>query len=264
MPRYLGLAVWLALAVPGCGLTLDFDPPDPMAFDAGRNELDAGDFDAGEIDAGDIDAGDIDAGETDASETDAGPTCAVGDECCGNGVVDLAEVCDDGNVETGDGCDADCLFTCTEDSDCEDGDVCNGVATCSRDRGCLLGEILACTASDLCHVSDCDPVRGCLETAIDGDGDGHAPIVVGASMCGDDCDDSDPESWQGAPERCDGDDDDCDGTIDEDVATFLCRPTSTATASEARRSPCRRARARRARRRSEATASIARAPAPIR
>ncbi|MEQ1503097.1 MAG: putative metal-binding motif-containing protein [Myxococcota bacterium] len=33
----------------------------------------------------------------------------------------------------------------------------------------------------------------------------------------DDCDDSDPERFPGADERCDGVDQDCDGAIDEDA-----------------------------------------------
>lgn len=50
----------------------------------------------------------------------------------------------------------------------------------------------------------------------DGDGDGYLPISCG----GDDCDDTDPNVFPGAPEICDGEDSDCDGDVpaDEDDA----------------------------------------------
>ncbi|MBX3275614.1 MAG: hypothetical protein KF729_35470 [Sandaracinaceae bacterium] len=39
-----------------------------------------------------------------------------------------------------------------------------------------------------------------------------------------DCDDTDPEVFPGAPERCNGDDDDCDGRVDEGIATEAWYP----------------------------------------
>ena len=32
--------------------------------------------------------------------------------CCGNGTVDTGEVCDDGNIVSGDGCDSTCTCEC--------------------------------------------------------------------------------------------------------------------------------------------------------
>ena len=58
----------------------------------------------------------------------------------------------------------------------------------------------------------------------DGDGDGFGDPATGIPTCeppvnyvldGTDCDDSDPDSYPGADEYCDGHDDDCDGTTDE-------------------------------------------------
>jgi hypothetical protein len=48
-----------------------------------------------------------------------------------------------------------------------------------------------------------------LRVPVDADGDGLFEF--------DDCDDSDPFTYPGAPERCDGEDDDCNGLIDDDV-----------------------------------------------
>ena len=73
---------------------------------------------------------------------------------------------------------------CVTDADCMV-DIC-------MDVRCLAGE---------CEVLG--PTR-------DADGDGRA-----ADPCGDDCDDGDPSTFAGAPERCDGRDNDCDGVVDD-------------------------------------------------
>jgi len=62
---------------------------------------------------------------------------------------------------------------------------------------------------------------------VDLDGDGRGDPATGTRTCtpsagsvtdATDCDDSDADTWPGAPEYCDGVDTDCDGTIDEDDA----------------------------------------------
>jgi len=48
-----------------------------------------------------------------------------------------------------------------------------------------------------------------LATCWDYDGDGYLDAACG----GDDCDDADPGTYPGAPEKCDGLDNDCDGVV---------------------------------------------------
>lgn len=110
-------------------------------------------------------------GSKDNSPCDTGggaATCHAG-ACtkgtCGNGSVDVGEQCDDNNLTAGDGCEPNCTYTCTLDSQCNDGDPCNGVETCDPGRhkcqhpsgqpdgtGCGTGKI--CVSSS-CRPSFC-------------------------------------------------------------------------------------------------------------
>jgi cysteine-rich repeat protein len=133
---------------------------------------------------------------------------------CGNGYVDANEECDDGNLEAGDGCGADCMFECKRDADCNDGNVCNGEETCDVElHVCVGGKPLDCDDGNPCTQDVCDELLGCFARLIDADGDGHAPSHLG--QCGTDCDDEDPEVFTGAAELCDGKDNNCDGKVDE-------------------------------------------------
>ncbi len=151
--------------------------------------------------------------------------CSAARECvpvgCGNGVVDPPEECDDGNTVSGDGCESDCTFTCTEDADCDDLLACNGEETCDlATNTCAAGTAPTCTASDACHEASCsDADGGCIETLIDADMDGEAATSLGA--CGTDCDDDDPERNAGNVEICgNGIDDDCDGATPDTAMTL--------------------------------------------
>jgi hypothetical protein len=62
-----------------------------------------------------------------------------------------------------------------------------------------------------------------MSDILDGDGDGHPPIVCG----GDDCDDSASRVHPGATEICDGLDNNCDGQVDESPAGQECGPGAT-------------------------------------
>lgn len=137
---------------------------------------------------------------------------------CGNGVPDGAEQCDDGNEVDGDGCDIDCTFSCEEDLDCADGDVCDGDETCdTTTHTCTAGVALDCSDADECTNDVCDPIDGCSNPLIDMDGDGHAPDSF---ACGDDCDDADATAFDGAEELCDGVDNDCNGIDDDGAPTW--------------------------------------------
>ncbi|MEM9194292.1 MAG: putative metal-binding motif-containing protein [Myxococcota bacterium] len=140
-------------------------------------------------------------------------------EGCGDGMVDGDEVCDDGNDVDGDGCDTDCEPTCIEDTQCSDGNPCNGEETCDTATSlCTPGTPLECDDDNPCTANECDPMSGCDFPLIDADGDGRAASSLGA--CGEDCDDTDANTYTGAEELCDGVDNNCDGTPDEANTTW--------------------------------------------
>lgn len=210
----------LLLCLSGCGLVLDLDPDDQEGTEkrdgGGDGDAGGGTSDGGMADAGDGSVDVVDAGSVDAALDAARPPG------CGDGVVDSeTEQCDDGNEADGDGCDRDCTWSCLEDDECQDGDVCNGEEYCDLGtHTCKRRAPLMCEAPDACHAVTCDPREGCLAVLMDVDGDGHAPTSLGS--CGTDCDDSDPTVYTGAVERCDGIDHDCDGSVESEVAEARC------------------------------------------
>jgi cysteine-rich repeat protein len=137
---------------------------------------------------------------------------------CPNGTPEPGEDCDDGNMTDGDGCDADCTFTCTTDADCQDGDACNGAETCdTATHLCSGGMTLDCNDMDECTTDTCAAATGCVNTSVfvDGDGDGFTAAMAGApaSCVSVDCNDGDPSTYPGAPEPCGGTVDlNCDGS----------------------------------------------------
>lgn len=121
-----------------------------------------------------------------------GGTCAMAG--CGDGVVSGAEDCDDGNTTSGDGCDADCTWTCSSGADCSDGNACNGAETCSS-PGTLASRCMAgtppstgtsCGAGRICVGGGCVAARcgDAIVTAPEQCDDGN---MVNGDGCQNDC-----------------------------------------------------------------------------
>jgi hypothetical protein len=110
---------------------------------------------------------------------DDGTPCGIGMICiagtcvtsvCGDGFVDSlgGEQCEDDNLDGGDGCEADCTFTCQSDEDCSDGTMCSGIETCAEvpnGKRCEDGTPLDCTPAEPNPCTDyvCHPDDGCDE-----------------------------------------------------------------------------------------------------
>ncbi len=106
---------------------------------------------------------------------------------CGDGEVNGEEDCDDGNHEPGDGCEPDCTWTCRENGDCDDGNLCNGEETCDEGDShmCIEG-------TDASEGTDCDDGMNCTPTdACDSDGNcvgsGSHPCSDGSPCTQDFC-----------------------------------------------------------------------------
>ena len=118
--------------------------------------------------------------------------------------------------------DDDCSGTIDEGLEetcaCVDGapsrdEVCDGV---DNDCNEAIDDLERCGCTDGAAPSDerCDGIDNDCDGEIpaeevDEDGDGHL-------LCGEDCDDTDPRTYPGAPELDDGLDNDCDGDIPSD------------------------------------------------
>lgn len=141
-----------------------------------------------------------------------GGVCRAG--MCGDHTMDAGEECDDGNANDGDGCDADCTFSCHGDSECQDTNKCNGSESCTlASHTCAAAtEPLVCDDSDMCTTDTCDAASGCVFTSVLVDHDGDHSFAPTASCGGDDCDDNDQTRYPGAPELCGSAvDNNCDG-----------------------------------------------------
>lgn len=131
----------------------------------------------------------VDGGLFDCRRMPDGTSCGEGLICisnlcessrCGDGIVAEDEDCDELDDVTGDGCEPNsCTFTCTEDTDCEDGNSCT-TDTCSATN--------VCEQSEAGPETTCEPPSGATGTCLDGlcVGEGCGNGVIDA---GEDCDD---------------------------------------------------------------------------
>jgi cysteine-rich repeat protein len=196
--RSLGLLIVAALAA--CG----GDDDDISAADAGS--IDGGSIDGNAPrDLGGRDGGPTCEGVDDGTACTLAPSTAavcVAGTCtassCGDSVVDpRTEDCDDGNADPGDGCEPDtCAYTCASDTQCTDGNSCNGLETCAvAVHRCQLGTMLDVGA-------DCT-------TAAGAPGQCNAAIACGPVGCGnglpspgEQCDDGNVVNGDGCENDC--------------------------------------------------------------
>ncbi len=105
-----------------------------------------------------------------SGKCDDGNVC-TNDACseatgCSHGTNVSGVICTDDNAcTTGDACTGG---TCTPTGvlSCNDGDVCNGVETCSAGLGCVAGSPVQCNDGNICNgVEFCMPGAGCTPSA---------------------------------------------------------------------------------------------------
>jgi hypothetical protein len=144
------------LALPGCGLTLDYDPPTDGGMD------------------GALDAPGPDAGPECATEVD----CDDGDRCNGRERCEDG-VCVDGNdpitcpdpdddlcsgVPTCEPSTGECVPGSPPSCPGDDGNPCNGIEACVPALGCATLDPLECDDGVDCTDDTCDPGLGCVFT----------------------------------------------------------------------------------------------------
>ena len=180
---------------------------------------------------------------------------------CGDGFVnDPSEICDDGNLNTGDGCNAACLLEvgepCTGDTDCAS-NLCNVAAmppVCAPPVGCGNGVLEAgeacddgnnvngdgCTAA--CQIEDGNPCTANAECSSDVcDMTEAPPLCEPAGFCGngvldvpEGCDDGNTTAGDGCSDVClleDGEpcanDAQCKSTICDTIESDACEPANS-------------------------------------
>jgi cysteine-rich repeat protein len=128
---------------------------------------------------------------------------------CGNGTLDPGEECDDNNRVAGDGCEANCLFSCHVDADCSDGNPCNGTETCGSNHVCATTAPLAdgtlCGGGKICRGKLC-ALASCGDRIVEAPEECDDGNVVAGDGCENDC-----NFTCSLDRQCD-DLDPCDGT----------------------------------------------------
>ncbi|MBN1770161.1 MAG: hypothetical protein JXB32_02775, partial [Deltaproteobacteria bacterium] len=158
-----------ALFAAGCGSVVSEETDG--AVDPGSDPFDG----AGTDGDGGADA-DVEAESGGDAEDGASETTSI----CGNGVIEPPEACDDENDVAGDGCEADCTYSCASAADCDDRNACTEDACEPGGTGRLCSHVPTpgepCDDGDPCTEGEqCDEAGVCgggtLVCACRGDGD---------------------------------------------------------------------------------------------
>jgi hypothetical protein len=219
----------------GCG-----DPSEPSD---GGVEPDAG------VDAGELVVCAADRDCDDGAFCTGDERCRIGDpEADARGCVALEPPCEAGTCdEDNDRCGSCSAANADRDGDGEDSIACGGTDCDDDDGRRRAGATEVCDAFHLDEDCRSDTSHAGPGTLGDMDRDervsSECANVIGGieSARGDDCDDSDPGVYTGAPERCNAIDDTCDDALDEDfeciqslavIGTNACDREGTRRCSE--------------------------------
>ncbi|MEM9193089.1 MAG: DUF4215 domain-containing protein [Myxococcota bacterium] len=119
---------------------------------------------------------------------------------CGNGTVEGSEQCDDANTVSGDGCEADCTLTCSDNGDCRNGNLCDGAESCSNGM-CVEGVAPAagseCDRDDNTATRDICVDNGECRRSFCGDS-----VVDPGAMPPEECDDGNTDLDDGCNNNC--------------------------------------------------------------
>lgn len=210
------LSLWtfvIAVALAGCGDDTSKTPSNNNPADMGASDSgDTPDGDNNQTDAGgggdDTGGGGDDTGGGGDDTGGGGDDMGGGDMStseCGNGIVEGAEACDDGNDDADDLCNDDCTFTCGDGvvganeacdtaiadgnpgacpTACDDGEACTmdtlQGSECTAE--CVFGDIAACVDDDGCCASTCNATNDNDCSPMCGNG-----VVEGTEVCDGDC-----------------------------------------------------------------------------
>ena len=171
---------------------------------------DAAAGDAGPADAG-TDGSDAESDASDAGATDAPHDATTGDAACPGELCDASVTCSgDTDCSDGDACNGeercvDAICQPGEPLNCDDGNACNGIESCDPATGCTAGVAPNCDDGDPCTADACDAGEGCVFAWVkNGTVCGDARVCIdGACLrgCGSDTQCNDADSCNGV-ETC--------------------------------------------------------------